>query len=47
MDRDEDNFAHFPAHALISYDPSGNIVEFISRYEIAEDSIEPFQLKVF
>ncbi|MEH7391388.1 hypothetical protein V7164_14130, partial [Bacillus sp. JJ1474] len=33
------------ALALYFYDPSGNIVEFISRYEIAEDSIEPFSVK--
>ncbi|MFD4820478.1 VOC family protein [Peribacillus butanolivorans] len=42
---DEANFAHLPAHALYFYDPSGNIVEFISRYEIAEDSFEPFSAK--
>ncbi|WP_419881580.1 VOC family protein [Peribacillus sp. B-H-3] len=42
---DEVHFAHFPAHALYFYDPSGNIVEFISRYEIAENSNEPFSVK--
>ncbi|MBK5445005.1 hypothetical protein JFV29_09075 [Peribacillus sp. TH16] len=42
---DEANFAHLPAHALYFYDPSGNLVEFISRYEIAKDSIEPFSVK--
>ncbi|MEH7126046.1 hypothetical protein V7127_22805 [Bacillus sp. JJ1773] len=42
---DEANFAHLPALALYFYDPSGNIVEFISRYEISEDSIDPFSVK--
>ncbi|MGE7602522.1 VOC family protein [Peribacillus sp. NPDC097675] len=42
---DEADFAHLPAHALYFYDPSGNIVEFISRYEIAKDSIESFSAK--
>ncbi|MGE7768203.1 VOC family protein [Peribacillus sp. NPDC096540] len=42
---DEANFAHLPARALYFYDPSGNIVEFISRYEISEESIEPFSVK--
>ncbi|WP_260321042.1 hypothetical protein [Peribacillus simplex] len=42
---EESNFAHLPAHAFYFYDPSGNIVEFISRYEIAKDSIEPFSVK--
>ena len=42
---DEAHFVHLPAHALYFYDPSGNIVEFISRYEIAGDSIEPFSVK--
>ncbi|OIK08328.1 VOC family protein [Bacillus sp. MUM 13] len=39
---DEVHFTHFPAHAFYFYDPSGNIVELISRYEIAESSNEPF-----
>ena len=42
---DQVHFAHFPAHALYFYDPSGNIVELISRYEIAEESTEPFTVK--
>ena len=42
---DEANFAHLPAHALYFYDPSGNIVEFISRYGIADDSMDPFSVK--
>ncbi|SFC94969.1 Glyoxalase/Bleomycin resistance protein/Dioxygenase superfamily protein [Bacillus sp. OV322] len=42
---DEVHFSHFPAHAFYFYDPSGNIVELISRYEIAEISNEPFSAK--
>ncbi|MFB4166915.1 VOC family protein [Virgibacillus sp. JSM 102003] len=39
---DEADFSHFPAHALYFNDPAGNIVEFISRYSISEEMVEPF-----
>ncbi|MGX9134977.1 VOC family protein [Rummeliibacillus sp. JY-2-4R] len=42
---DEAYFANLPARSLYFHDPSGNIVEFISRYEITEDSLEPFSAK--
>ncbi len=41
---DEANFVHLPAHALYFYDPVGNIVEFISRHSVSEDSTEPFSI---
>ncbi|MGE7673248.1 VOC family protein [Lysinibacillus sp. NPDC094403] len=42
---DEVNFSHLPAHAIYFEDPSGNIVEFIARYGINEESSEPFTIK--
>ncbi len=39
---DEVEFSHLPAHAFYFYDPSGNIVEFIARYGINQDSDLPF-----
>ncbi|MED4040224.1 hypothetical protein [Niallia taxi] len=39
---DEVNFSHLPAHAFYFYDPSGNIVEFIARYGINQESEHPF-----
>lgn len=39
---DEVEFPHLPAHAFYFYDPSGNIVEFIARYGINQDSDLPF-----
>lgn len=39
---DEVDFSHLPAHAFYFYDPSGNIVEFIARYGINQDSEHPF-----
>ncbi|GAA0596689.1 hypothetical protein GCM10009001_11060 [Virgibacillus siamensis] len=33
---DEADFSHLPAHSLYFYDPSGNIVEFISRHSISK-----------
>jgi catechol 2,3-dioxygenase-like lactoylglutathione lyase family enzyme len=42
---DEVNFVHLPAHAFYFYDPAGNIVEFISRQSVSEDSTEPFSIK--
>jgi len=39
---DEADFSHLPAHALYFYDPAGNVVEFISRYSISEEGMEPF-----
>lgn len=41
---DEVNFSHLPAHAIYFEDPSGNIVEFIARYGINEESSEPFTI---
>lgn len=41
---DEADFAHLPAHALYFYDPSGNIVELISRHGTADESSEPFSV---
>ena len=42
---DEANFVHLQAHSLYFYDPAGNIVEFISRQSVSEDSTEPFSIK--
>lgn len=42
---DEANFSHIPALSLYFYDPAGNIVEFISRHDIAEESEEIFTQK--
>jgi len=39
---DEVEFSHLPAHAFYFYDPSGNIVEFIARYGINQNSDLPF-----
>ncbi|MCM3217018.1 hypothetical protein ABER75_03925 [Niallia taxi] len=39
---DEVDFSHLPAHAFYFYDPSGNIVEFIARYGINQESEHPF-----
>lgn len=39
---DEVDFSHLPAHAFYFYDPSGNIVEFITRYGINQESEHPF-----
>lgn len=41
---DEANFSHLPAHAVYFEDPAGNIVEFIARYGINEESSEPFTI---
>ncbi|KOP69623.1 hypothetical protein AMS59_22100 [Lysinibacillus sp. FJAT-14745] len=41
---DEVNFSHLPAQAIYFEDPSGNIVEFIARYGINEESSEPFTI---
>ncbi|MED3803935.1 VOC family protein [Lysinibacillus xylanilyticus] len=41
---DQVNFSHLPAHAIYFEDPSGNIVEFIARYGINEESSEPFTI---
>lgn len=41
---DEADFAHLPAHALYFYDPSGNIVELISRHGTTDESSEPFSV---
>lgn len=40
-----DDIRHFPdwnAHALFFWDPAGNIVEFIARHDVANDSEGPF-----
>lgn len=42
---DEADFSHLPAHALYFYDPSGNIVEFISRHSVSRAGKEPFSPK--
>jgi catechol 2,3-dioxygenase-like lactoylglutathione lyase family enzyme len=42
---DEANFSYIPAHSLYFYDPAGNIVEFISRHDTAEESEEVFTQK--
>ncbi|CAM5585876.1 hypothetical protein SAFG77S_09194 [Streptomyces afghaniensis] len=39
---DEVYFSNFQAHSLYFYDPSGNIVEFISRNSISEQDEAPF-----
>lgn len=39
---DEVNFSHLPANAIYFEDPSGNIVEFIARIGVNEDSSEKF-----
>lgn len=42
--KEEIYFPHLPAYAIYFNDPSCNIVEFICRYEIAENSNEPFSI---
>ncbi|MFF2176274.1 VOC family protein [Lysinibacillus sp. NPDC058147] len=42
---DEVYFSNFAAQAMYFEDPSGNIVEFIARYGINEESSEPFTIK--
>lgn len=42
---DEADFPHLPAHSLYFYDPSGNIVEFISRHSVSKAGEEPFSPK--
>ena len=41
---DEVNFSHLPAQAIYFEDPSGNIVEFIARFNINEERSEPFTI---
>ncbi|PJO44999.1 VOC family protein [Lysinibacillus xylanilyticus] len=41
---DQVNFSNLPAHAIYFEDPSGNIIEFIARYGINEESSEPFTI---
>ncbi|MFJ5563530.1 VOC family protein [Lysinibacillus xylanilyticus] len=41
---DQINFSHLPAHAIYFEDPSGNILEFIARYGVNEESSEPFTI---
>lgn len=41
---DEVDFAHLPAHALYFDDPAGNVVEFISRHSVTENSTQPFTI---
>ncbi len=41
---DEAYFSFFSAYALYFYDPSGNIVEFISR-EASEEGTQPFSIE--
>jgi catechol-2,3-dioxygenase len=41
-EKDEAQFLH--ADALYFYDPAGNIVEFISRHLVNEDSLIPFSI---
>lgn len=41
---DEVYFSNFAAKAMYFEDPSGNIVEFIARYGINEESSEPFTI---
>lgn len=42
--QDEVDFDHLPAGALYFYDPAGNIVEFISRQLVSDDSMDPFSI---
>lgn len=42
---DEADFSHLPAHSFYFYDPSGNIVEFISRHSVSMAGKEPFTPK--
>ncbi|WP_110926434.1 VOC family protein [Bacillus massiliglaciei] len=42
---DEADFAHMSAHAFYFYDSAGNIVEFISRHTVSEESGNPFSAK--
>ena len=41
---DEVYFDNLHAHALYFYDPAGNIVEFIARHSISEESSIPFSI---
>ncbi|GAA0458353.1 VOC family protein [Alkalibacillus silvisoli] len=43
--QDEVDFTHLPAHALYFDDPSGNVVEFISRHSMKTDQDKPFSIK--
>ncbi|WP_017186799.1 VOC family protein [Alkalibacillus haloalkaliphilus] len=43
--QDEVDFSHLPAHALYFDDPSGNVVEFISRHSMKTDQDKPFSIK--
>lgn len=40
--KDEADFPNLPGHSLYFYDPSENVVEFISRHSITKASDEPF-----
>ncbi|WP_172373820.1 hypothetical protein [Sporosarcina jiandibaonis] len=42
---DEADFSHLPARSLYFYDPSGNVVEFISRHSISEAGEKTFSPK--
>nr|WP_222439327.1 hypothetical protein [Sporosarcina sp. BP05] len=42
---DEVYFENLDAHALYFYDPAGNIVEFIARHSVSEESSKPFSIK--
>lgn len=41
---DEVYFENLHAHALYFYDPAGNIVEFIARHSVSEESSKPFSV---
>ncbi|WP_280771606.1 VOC family protein [Salipaludibacillus daqingensis] len=43
--QDEAHFTHLRAHALYFDDPSGNVVEFISRYSMNTNQTELFSIK--
>lgn len=43
--QDEANFTHLPARALYFDDPSGNVVEFISRQAMKTNQTESFSIK--
>jgi len=41
---DEVYFENLHAHAFYFYDPAGNIVEFIARHSVSEESSKPFSI---
>jgi len=39
------NYWHWNAHSVFFFDPAGNVVEYIARHDLPNDSKEPFSTK--